>query len=233
MVLTASTPQESRFGLFCWWSMNYRSMWGELEILSMAAILYLPPHYPYSLINWLLYCFTLLYNRRIPKNMILAGLWFHSKKPAMHMYLKPIFDMLLDLEKTGCRALISYITLCMVCLYYEIFYWLCVCIGVVVDVPGVANPFVTTAHIICCTCDLPGKVLVQNILQFNSVYECSFCEQPGKNLRTENNGNVRIFPYQTESPKGEPRTADACLQYVKEAVETDSMVKTMIVFVLL
>ena len=40
-------------------------------------------------------------NRRQPKNMILAGLWFDSKKPPMHMYLKPIFHMLLDLEKTG------------------------------------------------------------------------------------------------------------------------------------
>jgi hypothetical protein len=101
-----------------------------------------------------------------------------------------------------------------------------------VDVPGVANPFVMTAHVICCTCDLPGKALVQNILQFNGAYGCGFCEQPGKNLRTENNGNVRIFPYQTESPKGEQRTADACIQYAKEAVETNSVVNTIIVFVL-
>ena len=61
--------------------------------------------------------------------------------------------------------------------------FVCLCIGVVVDVPGVANPFVMTAHVICCTCDLPGKALVQNIFQFNGAYGCGFCEQPGKNLQ--------------------------------------------------
>lgn len=79
-----------------------------------------------------------------------------------------------------------------------------------------------TAHIICCTCDLPGKALVQNILQFNGAYGCGFCEQPGKNLRTVNGGNVRIFPYQNESPN--LRTAAACVKYAEDAVETNSVV---------
>ena len=101
-----------------------------------------------------------------------------------------------------------------------------VTVGVTVDVPGVADPFVMTAHVICCTCDLPAKALVQNILQFNGAYGCGFCEQPGKNLRTANGGNVRIFPYQHESPKGELRTAAACVNYAEEAVETNSVVST-------
>ena len=71
-------------------------------------------------------------------------------------------------------------------------------------------PFVLTAHVICCTCDLPAKALILNMIQFNGAYECGFCEQSGKSLRTENGGNVRVFPYQIESPKGEPRTAGAC-----------------------
>jgi hypothetical protein len=51
----------------------------------------------------MIYCMGVHYfhDRRLPKNMILAGLWFDSKKPPMHMYLKPIFEQLVDLETTG------------------------------------------------------------------------------------------------------------------------------------
>ena len=181
------------------------------------------------------YCVAVyyFYDRRQPKNMILAGMWFDSKKPPMHMYLKPIFHMLLDLEKTGLLHMTTFYHLMHVWYIYKLGMKLIFpitlylhAVGVVVDVPGLENPFVMTAHVICCTCDLPGKALVQNILQFNGACGCGFCEQIGKNLRTENGGNVRIFPYQTESPKGEPRTSDACLQYAKEAVETNSVVNT-------
>ena len=77
------------------------------------------------------------------------------------------------------------------------------CIGVVVDVPGTTSSLVLTAHVICGTCDLPAKALVLNMMQFNGTCGCGFCEQSGKSLRTENNGNVRVFPYQIESPKRE------------------------------
>ena len=70
-------------------------MWGEFRDTQYA-------NYTVSL-PLIDYCIAVqyFYDRRLPKNMILAGLWFNSKKPQMHMYLKPIFDMLLDLEKTG------------------------------------------------------------------------------------------------------------------------------------
>ena len=38
--------------------------------------------------------------------MILAGLWFGTKKPPMHMFLRPIFDMLSDLESKGVKAML-------------------------------------------------------------------------------------------------------------------------------
>ena len=60
----------------------------------------------------------------------------------------------------------------------------------------------------------------------SGAYGCGFCEQPGKNLRTTNGGNVRIFPYQKESPKGELRTAAACVKYAEDAVRTNSVVGT-------
>ena len=37
-------------------------------------------------------------NRRQPKNMILAGIWFSDEKPLMQLYLKPIA---IELETAG------------------------------------------------------------------------------------------------------------------------------------
>ena len=34
-------------------------------------------------------------------NMLLAGLWCYTKKPPMHLFLKPIVDMLHKLESEG------------------------------------------------------------------------------------------------------------------------------------
>lgn len=36
--------------------------------------------------------------RKSPKNIILAGLWFAEEKPPMQFFLKPIIEMLLELE---------------------------------------------------------------------------------------------------------------------------------------
>ena len=43
----------------------------------------------------------LLVLRKLPKNMILAGLWFDPQKPPMQMFLRPIVHMLQKLETTG------------------------------------------------------------------------------------------------------------------------------------
>lgn len=97
-------------------------------------------------------------------------------------------------------------------------------VGVEVEVPGL-DPFVMTAHVICCSCDLPGKALVQNFVQYNGEYGCGYCEQPGRSLRTENGGNVRVFPYQVDNPKGERRTTTVCAdQHAKDAMESNSVV---------
>ena len=84
-----------------------------------------------------------------------------------------------------------------------------------------------TAHVICYSCDLPGKALVQNFVQYNGEYGCGYCEQPGRSLRTENGGTVRVFPYQVDAPKGERRTTTVCAdQYAKDAMEYNSVVRS-------
>ncbi len=39
--------------------------------------------------------------RKLPRNMILAGLWFAAEKPPMQTFLKPVCNMLLDIESEG------------------------------------------------------------------------------------------------------------------------------------
>jgi len=53
---------------------------------------------------------------------------------------------------------------------------------------------------ICVTCDLPAHALVQNMVQFNGIYGCTFCEQPGKTVTTAQGGNVHVYPYNHEDP---------------------------------
>ncbi len=63
-----------------------------------------------------------------------------------------------------------------------------------------------TVHLIGCCCDLPAKAIVQNFIQFNGMYGCSFCEQCGITITTIKGGNVRSFPYDHHQPKGPKRT---------------------------
>ena len=97
--------------------------------------------------------------------------------------------------------------------------------GVEVHPCGIKQPFQLTAHVVCCSCDLPARAIVQNFTQFNGVHGCNFCEQPGVSLRTERGGNVRVFPYDQHLPKGPSRTQLLNTQYAKRAVEQHSVVR--------
>ena len=51
------------------------------------------------------------YDRRNPKNVILAALWLAEEKPPMSTYLRPVVEMLLELESTGTIILLFAYTL--------------------------------------------------------------------------------------------------------------------------
>ena len=82
-----------------------------------------------------------------------------------------------------------------------------------------------TVHTICVSCDLPAKALVQNFIQFNGVYGCGFCEQPGEVVTTAKGGNVITFPYVAHDPKGPPRTQQKCIEDAKEASDNHTVVR--------
>lgn len=140
--------------------------------------------------------------------MLLAGLWYSNEKPDMQVYLMPIVEELSMLETLG--ILFNIIIQC--CSYNKR------TLGVEVCPPEYQKPFQVTLHVLCCSCDLPARAIVQNFNQFNGAYGCGFCEQPGSSFRTDNGGTVHVFPYDHKSPKGPPRTEKSCIEHAKEAI---------------
>lgn len=73
------------------------------------------------------------------------------------------------------------------------------------------------AFLICGTADLPAKSLALNINQFNGAFRCHKCLQCGETFRTENRGNIHVFPFNQDLPLGNPRRTHA--QSVHDAID--------------
>lgn len=143
--------------------------------------------------------------RKLPKNILLAGLWFAKKKPVMGVYLKPVIEMLRSLETTGIILLFSNTV------RMKSF------IGFEAHPPALETPIRVNAFVIASALDLPARALVLNFTQFNGFNGCSFCEQPGCSFGTSKGGHVHVYPYIKELPAGPPRTHQQCCEYSKEA----------------
>lgn len=90
--------------------------------------------------------------------------------------------------------------------------------------PNKDGPFQMFAHVVGSTCDLPARAIVQNIIQFNGAYGCTYCEEPGVNVRTSSGGNVHTIPFHHESPKGTLRTKESTAQNALEAIQQQTVV---------
>jgi len=124
--------------------------------------------------------------RQLRENIIIGGLWFGEEKPNMHVYLKPIINELATLERDGIE----------------------------VQSPSVPHSFVTKAVLLAGTCDLPAKCLILNTIQFNGMFGCSKCLQPGLSFPTSARGNVHVYPFSSEDPCGPARS---CIQHERDA----------------
>ncbi len=51
-------------------------------------------------------------------------------------------------------------------------------VGVTIMPPD-TDPFTCRAALLGCTCDLPARAAVMNVVQFNGFYGCSHCLQEG------------------------------------------------------
>ena len=105
--------------------------------------------------------------RLLKENMIIGGLWFGEEKPNMHVFLKPIIAELATLERDGIE----------------------------VQSPSIPHPFVSKVILLAGTCDLPAKCMILNTIQFNGMFGCIKCIQPGFSFSTSAHGTVHVYPY--------------------------------------
>lgn len=84
-------------------------------------------------------------NRVMKENMIMAGLWFDSKKPAMNTFLKPFLHSMEQLDK-GIQCL-----------------------------SPPRGTFTCKGYLLAATADLPARSLLCNAMQYNGAYSCWKC----------------------------------------------------------
>jgi len=118
--------------------------------------------------------------------MILKSLWFASSKPRIDSYLKPLTDELNILQTDGLQ-------------------WK--------DAHG--NVLTTKCTLTMCICDSVARPMVQNVIQFNGLYGCSYCMHKGEMIK-KGSGHVRVYP--ADSGLHPLRTKDESLEHAKLAV---------------
>ena len=74
--------------------------------------------------------------------------------------------------------------------------------------------------------DLPAKCLVQETIQFNGEYGCSFCEIPGKTVAT-GKGHTKAFARREMNDLHEGRTHERVCEQAKEAEENKEKVNVI------
>lgn len=121
------------------------------------------------------------------ENMILASLWFDSKKPAMNTLLKPLLHSIELLHNEGVEC----------------------------DFPEIGK-FNCKGYLLAGTADLPARCLLCNSIQYNGSYSCWKCLQPGETASV-GKGHAHVYPFKIECPKGPPRTNDQTLQDAQTA----------------
>ncbi|XP_072023195.1 uncharacterized protein, partial [Amphiura filiformis] len=116
------------------------------------------------------------YKKRVLKeNILIAGLWFGENKPSMCTFFKPFHNTFQQLAE-----------------------------GIEVSLPD--ERIINVQSILLCgTCDMPAKSQVLNMVQFNGMYGCSRCLQPGETVAS-GRGHTHAYPYMVDNPSGPART---------------------------
>ena len=97
-------------------------------------------------------------------NMLLCGLWFCEKKPAMNLFLRPFIDELIWLHEYGFQSLIF--------LNKE--------------------PIRIRVHTLLIPVDSSARPAIQNIKQYNGMFGCSYCLHKRENI-TIGRGKSRVY----------------------------------------
>jgi hypothetical protein len=67
--------------------------------------------------------------------------------------------------------------------------------------------------LVCVSCDKVARCVIQNSIQFNGEFGCSYCEQKGKQHKLSTGGSVRVYPFLENNFDESRRTHDKNLQY--------------------
>lgn len=126
--------------------------------------------------------------RFLKEKMVIAGLWYGEGKPHMNTFLKPFHTSLQDLS-SGVN----------ICNY----------LGMEQKVKGI---------LLCGTCDMPAKCSVLNMTQFNGLYGCPKCTQPGEVISV-GRGHARVFPCDLTTLDDSKRTHDQTKMCAEQAFQ--------------
>ena len=96
--------------------------------------------------------------------------------------------------------------------------------GVLVENPDTKELRTVRAYTICFTADLPARASVQNMVQYNGFYGCSFCEQPGETVKTSLRGHVHTFQFDASNPGGPSRKHDVVITHAIQALQKSESV---------
>ena len=133
------------------------------------------------------------------ENIIFAGIWYSSKKPEAALFLEPLYKELKLLKE-----------------------------GIKVNIPTADTDTYSSklikAILIAGTFDLPARCLISGSVQFNGKYGCIKCLQQGESHKTEKGGNVWIYPFNIEDPKGPIRKEESFRQHALEACNEKKIV---------
>ena len=133
------------------------------------------------------------------ENIIFAGIWYSSKKPEAALFLEPLYKELKLLKE-----------------------------GIKVNIPTADTDTYSSklikAILIAGTFDLPARCLISGSVQFNGKYGCIKCLQQGESHKTKKGGNVWIYPFNIEDPKGPIRKEESFRQHALEACNEKKIV---------
>ena len=172
--------------------------------------------------NWpnLISMITLTWYRKLPKNMILAGLWYSTEKPRMQLLLQPVIEMLRDLESTGMNMH-----------GWEIFHYTYTIVHVKMQVlrfilqmlNRLLWEYVSYAAHVISLLEQVFRILSSSMGYMDAVIVSSLERKWLLKMVVL----VHTFPYILESPKGPPRSQEACIQYARKAIATHSVVSIL------
>ncbi|RMZ98668.1 hypothetical protein BpHYR1_010421 [Brachionus plicatilis] len=73
--------------------------------------------------------------------------------------------------------------------------------------------------------DKPARAAILNTVQYNGKFGCLKCYQPGQNIKSAKNGNIRVYPYQNYHYDRPKRTHDKYVFDVEKAIKENNVIR--------